>query len=171
MLLFDEPLSNLDAKLRDRTRAEIRKLQRDLHVATVYVTHDQAEALSLSDRILVMSEGHILQQGTPEEIYRAPVDIFVADVVGAANFLDVTIRGSGPDGVEATTLAGAPIRAAAGTGRTGPGTVMIRPDRLRLETDAGAPAAKTGCGGLFASACSWAAISNTRLRSGQTSCG
>ncbi len=133
ILLFDEPLSNLDAKLRDRTRAELRKLQRDLHVATVYVTHDQAEALSLSDRILVMSEGRILQQGTPEDIYHAPTDSFVADVVGAANFLEVEIQGEGLDGIMAVTRDGTSVRAATGSAPRGPGTIMIRPDRLRLE--------------------------------------
>ncbi len=133
VLLFDEPLSNLDAKLRDRTRAELRKLQRDLHVATVYVTHDQAEALSLSDRILVMSEGRILQQGTPEDIYHAPTDSFVADVVGAANFLAVEFRGQGLDGIRAVTRDGAPVRASTGSVPPGPGTIMIRPDKLRLE--------------------------------------
>ena len=133
-LLFDEPLSNLDAKLRDRTRAEIRKLQRDLHVSAVYVTHDQAEALSLSDRILVMSEGRILQQGPPPEIYGRPASMYVADVVGAANFLDVTVSGPAGTGVRATTRAGATIDAAAGpTG--GAGKAMIRPDRLFLNGD------------------------------------
>jgi iron(III) transport system ATP-binding protein len=132
VLLFDEPLSNLDAKLRDRTRAEIRKLQRDLHVATVYVTHDQAEALSLSDRILVMREGQILQQGTPEHIYRLPTDSFVADVVGAANFLEVLISVADADGVVAATLDGSPIRAAVGRVYPGPGTIMVRPDRLTI---------------------------------------
>ncbi len=131
ILLFDEPLSNLDAKLRDRTRAEIRKLQRDLNVATVYVTHDQAEALSLSDRIMVMSDGHILQQGTPPEIYGTPSSMFVADVVGAANFLDVTVRATSPSGVEAVTRDGGVIHALSGP-PPGPGKAMIRPDRLFL---------------------------------------
>ena len=127
VLLFDEPLSNLDAKLRDQTRAEIRKLQRDLNVATVYVTHDQAEALSLSDRILVMREGVIRQQGTPVEVYGTPADTFVADVVGAANFLPVTSRDGAsilPDG---TVLRG--------TGG-GAGIAMIRPDRLFIGGEA-----------------------------------
>ena len=95
VLLFDEPLSNLDARLRDETRAEIRQLQRDLKVSTIYVTHDQTEALSLSDRILVMREGRILQLGSPEDIYARPNDRFVAEVVGSANFFDVTMNGAG----------------------------------------------------------------------------
>jgi iron(III) transport system ATP-binding protein len=117
VLLFDEPLSNLDAKLRDQTRAEIRKLQRELNVPTVYVTHDQAEALSLSDRILVMRSGTIRQQGTPSDVYGSPVDRFVADVVGPANFLPVK-GGALADGTV--------LRATGG----GDGFAMIRPDRL-----------------------------------------
>ena len=132
VLLFDEPLSNLDAKLRDHTRAELRKLQRSLHVAAIYVTHDQAEALSLSDRILVMNEGRILQAGTPPEIYGAPRDRFVADVVGAANFLPVTVTGTEDCGIAAVTRDGTGIHAAAGITTTGPALLMIRPDRLLL---------------------------------------
>ncbi|MBO0766100.1 MAG: ABC transporter ATP-binding protein [Hyphomicrobiaceae bacterium] len=89
-LLFDEPLSNLDAKLREGTGAEIRRLQRKLGVATVYVTHDQEEALSMSDRVIVMNGGKIQQVGTPKELYRSPVNRFVADFVGRASFIDVT---------------------------------------------------------------------------------
>jgi len=89
VLLFDEPLSNLDAKLREGTRAEIRRLQRKLGVATVYVTHDQEEALSMSDRVIVMNGGKIQQVGTPKELYRSPVNHFVADFVGRASFIDV----------------------------------------------------------------------------------
>src|SRR5262245_57451712 len=89
VLLFDEPLSNLDAKLRVGTRTEIRRLQLKLGVATVYVTHDQEEALSMSDRVIVMNEGKIQQVGTPRELYRSPVNHFVADFVGRASFIDV----------------------------------------------------------------------------------
>jgi ABC-type Fe3+/spermidine/putrescine transport system ATPase subunit len=89
VLLFDEPLSNLDAKLREGTRAEIRRLQRELNVAAVYVTHDQEEALSMSDRVIVMDAGRIQQAGTPKELYRCPVNRFVADFVGRASFIDV----------------------------------------------------------------------------------
>ncbi|WP_323010559.1 ABC transporter ATP-binding protein [Paracoccus sp. (in: a-proteobacteria)] len=101
VLLFDEPLSNLDAKLREGTRAEIRRLQKHLNVAAVYVTHDQEEALSMSDRVIVMDKGTIQQIGTPKELYRAPVNHFVADFVGRASFIDLE-RGEsgwvGPDG-------------------------------------------------------------------------
>ncbi len=141
VLLFDEPLSNLDAKLRDSTRAEIRRLQRELHVATVYVTHDQAEALSLADRILVMSDGRIHQTGTPQEIYAAPRDEFVADVVGAANFLDIAITVNSADGLEGVAPDGSVIRAWGHAAALGPGRVMVRPDRLHIAPDDGSAAA------------------------------
>jgi iron(III) transport system ATP-binding protein len=94
VLLLDEPLSNLDAKLRERMRTEIRELQRRLRITTVYVTHDQAEALSMSDRIAVLSEGRIVQEGRPREIYHAPATKFVADFVGTSNALEGTVVGS-----------------------------------------------------------------------------
>jgi iron(III) transport system ATP-binding protein len=87
LLLFDEPLSNLDAKLRERMRAEIRELQQRLDITAVYVTHDQAEALALSDTIAVMEAGKILAVGTPREIYGAPLSRFVADFVGSTNIV------------------------------------------------------------------------------------
>ena len=92
VLLFDEPLSNLDARLRDRTRAEISRIQKELSIPAVYVTHDQAEALSMSDRIIVMDAGHIVEEGEPRTLYRHPVSRFTADFIGAANFLTVVYR-------------------------------------------------------------------------------
>jgi iron(III) transport system ATP-binding protein len=88
VLLFDEPLSNLDAKLRRRVRDEIRELQLSLRLTVAYVTHDQEEALAVSDRIIVMSNAKIAQIGTPRELYEAPADLFVADFIGDANILD-----------------------------------------------------------------------------------
>jgi iron(III) transport system ATP-binding protein len=87
VLLFDEPLSNLDAKLREQMRGEVRKLQRRLGITGIYVTHDQAEAMALSDRIVVMEGGRIQQVGTPLEIYAHPANRFVADFIGRVNFL------------------------------------------------------------------------------------
>jgi iron(III) transport system ATP-binding protein len=89
LLLFDEPLSNLDARLRDRTRLEISRIQRELKVPALYVTHDQTEALSMSDRIIVMEAGRIVQEGDPRALYQQPVNRFVADFIGGANFLHV----------------------------------------------------------------------------------
>src|SRR5258705_4487795 len=94
VLLLDEPFSNLDAKLRDRARGWLKALQQQLGFTAVFVTHDQDEALSMSDRILVLDEGKVLQSGTPEEIYRRPANRFVADFVGHCNFLTGTVRGS-----------------------------------------------------------------------------
>ena len=88
VLLMDEPLSNLDAKLREEMRTEIRRIQKELNITSVYVTHDQIEAMTLSDRIVVMNEGVIEQIGTPVEIYRYPNSRFVANFIGRANFID-----------------------------------------------------------------------------------
>ena len=96
LLLLDEPLSNLDAKLRERMRFELKRLQRELRITTVYVTHDQSEALALSHEIAVMSEGRIQQIGSPRDIYERPKSPFVADFVGSTNFLDGSVLG--PDG-------------------------------------------------------------------------
>ena len=134
VLLFDEPLSNLDARLRDRTRAEIRQLQRDLNIATIYVTHDQTEALSLSDRILVMQDGRIRQFGVPEEIYARPVDMFVAEVVGTANFFYVIVD----DGGVGRDAGGAMFQTASKRAEAGPARAMVRPDRLAIGPDADA---------------------------------
>ncbi len=96
VLLMDEPLSNLDAKLRVQMRSVIKKLQRRLGITTIYVTHDQEEALAISDRIAVMSNGNIMQVGTPEEIYRKPANPFVAGFIGISNFIDATVQGDDP---------------------------------------------------------------------------
>jgi len=91
ILLFDEPLSNLDAKLREKVRVEIRELQRRLGITSIYVTHDQAEALVVSDRIVVMNRGRIEQIGDPDTIYRAPDNAFVADFIGLTNIIEGTL--------------------------------------------------------------------------------
>ncbi|MBR4548538.1 MAG: ABC transporter ATP-binding protein [Oscillospiraceae bacterium] len=91
VLLFDEPLSNLDAKLRVSMRTEIRRIQQRVGITAIYVTHDQSEAMALSDQIIVMNKGVVAQMGTPQEIYYHPVDEFVADFIGEANFLKGTM--------------------------------------------------------------------------------
>ena len=90
VLLMDEPLSNLDAKLRESMRTEIRRIQRSLGITSVYVTHDQVEAMTLSDRVVIMNKGLIEQMGTPVEVYRTPCTRFVADFIGRANFIDAS---------------------------------------------------------------------------------
>jgi iron(III) transport system ATP-binding protein len=100
VLLLDEPLSNLDAKLREQMRFELKHLQRTLRVTTVYVTHDQSEALGLSDEIAVFNAGRIVQRGSPQDIYSHPADRFVADFIGSANFLAGSVtQEAGPDGM------------------------------------------------------------------------
>jgi ABC-type Fe3+/spermidine/putrescine transport system ATPase subunit len=127
VLLLDEPLSNLDAKLRVRVRAEIRALQRQLGKTTIYVTHDQEEALAISDRIAVMDRGRIQQIGTPLEIYHRPANRFVADFVGLANFLDGEVAAPGQVRAGDLTLA---VPDGPPPGRRV--TVVLRPEAIRL---------------------------------------
>lgn len=93
LLLLDEPLSNLDAKLRERMRFELKRLQRELGITSIYVTHDQSEALALSNQIAVMNAGRIIQIGSPREIYEVPNSRFVADFIGITNFVNATVIG------------------------------------------------------------------------------
>ena len=91
VLLFDEPLSNLDAKLRVQMRTEIRRIQQEAGITAIYVTHDQSEAMAISDKIIIMNKGVVAQMGTPQEIYYHPNSEFVADFIGEANFLKGTV--------------------------------------------------------------------------------
>ncbi|MBL8130948.1 MAG: ABC transporter ATP-binding protein [Anaerolineae bacterium] len=137
ILLFDEPLSNLDAKLRVQMRSEIHRLQRRLGITSIYVTHDQVEAMALSDRIVVMNKGKIEQMGTPQEIYRFPASRFVADFIGRANFVDGVTCKLLTDGQAQVELFGktvtVPIRFAHPGGTV---TAMLRPEALILRQDA-----------------------------------
>ena len=130
VLLFDEPLSNLDAKLRRRVRQEIRELQQSLALTVIYVTHDQEEALAVSDRIIVMEGGRIAQQGTPHELYEQPASRFLADFIGDANLIDgeLAIEAGGAKFVAGDL--GVVIRADGMA--PGPATLAIRPHRLRI---------------------------------------
>jgi len=130
VLLMDEPLSNLDARLRDSMRTELRRLTQALGVTTLYVTHDQIEALSLGDRVCVMRAGRILQQGTPLEVYEAPVDTFVAAFVGDMNFVPGTVRADG--------AVDTPLGRVACAARAAPGTAVtlgMRPEHITAEPD------------------------------------
>ena len=137
LMLFDEPLSNLDAKLRVEMRAEIKQLHARLGLTSIYVTHDQAEALSLSDRIVVLREGVLMQVGTPQEIHDGPKNVFVADFMGFRNFLDVTL-GTEAGGTIEAGFKGQILRARARDGfRRGEQAVLaIRPEDVRLGKDA-----------------------------------
>ncbi|GAA4907828.1 iron(III) transport system ATP-binding protein [Nonomuraea thailandensis] len=128
VLLLDEPLSNLDAKLRDQARAWLKRLQTELGITTVYVTHDQEEALALSDRIAVMSRGDMVQIGTPQDIYERPATAEVAAFVGRCNFLTGATTGPREVRLDCT---GQTITVP-DTAPGGPVTVAIRPERLEI---------------------------------------
>ena len=136
VLLMDEPLSNLDAKLRIEMRNAIKQIQRRVDITTVYVTHDQAEAMSLSDKIIIMNKGHIEQVGTPHEVYQHPASRFVADFIGSANFVEAKVSEGDSEGemIPVRMLnedfnvhyAGLPVKA----GDTV--QIVLRPESIRL---------------------------------------
>jgi iron(III) transport system ATP-binding protein len=136
---MDEPLSNLDAKLREVMRTEIRRIQQTLGITSVYVTHDQIEAMTLSDRIVVMNRGRIEQIGAPTEIYRHPRTTFVADFIGRANFVEATVRSLNGSSVAVEALGQVltvpkPDR----TLHTGQGVKMvIRPEAIQVVEQGG----------------------------------
>jgi putative spermidine/putrescine transport system ATP-binding protein len=133
VLLLDEPLSALDAKVRVTLRDEIRRIQKELGITTLFVTHDQEEALAVADRVAVMNSGDIEQIGTPEELYLAPRTTFVADFVGLSNKLDGTVVGG------VVSIYGQPLNVLGQTSAAGPVTAFVRPEDIAL-TDAGLPA-------------------------------
>jgi ABC-type Fe3+/spermidine/putrescine transport system ATPase subunit len=141
ILLFDEPLSNLDAQLREEMRTELKDIHRSIGVTAVYVTHDQAEAMSLSDTIVVMGEGQILQVGSPRALYEEPADVRVARFIGKANIFDaVVVEGGEPaarvrvDGIESTFGCRMSGDAAPRTR----GALSIRPEGICLKPAGGA---------------------------------
>ncbi len=140
VLLFDEPLSNLDAKLRVQMRTEIRRIQQRLGITAIYVTHDQSEAMSISDRIIIMRKGVIEQQGSPKEIYYHPVNEFVADFIGECNFLECkVVDASGSD--ITVDVNGNPVKVVSDTQRKPgtPGKIVLRPEAIRIESKGDIP--------------------------------
>jgi iron(III) transport system ATP-binding protein len=137
LLLLDEPLSNLDAKLREEMRFELKRLQHELGITTVFVTHDQAEALVLSDAIAVMRNGQMEQVGDPREIYERPASRFVADFIGAANLIEGRVERRDADGLYAVTAAAGALHASSPASlATGAGvTVVVRPEHVRVRLD------------------------------------
>ncbi|BBK29581.1 putative spermidine/putrescine transport system ATP-binding protein [Stella humosa] len=137
VFLLDEPLSNLDAKLRLSVRIEIRQLQQSLGLTTVFVTHDQEEALTLADRLVVMSQGRVQQIGSPTELYERPANHFVADFIGRSNFLEGTVTAPG----HFRTKGGLDVAFAdTGAGPRGAGVLAIRPEKASLQAgDAAGP--------------------------------
>jgi iron(III) transport system ATP-binding protein len=136
-LLLDEPFSNLDAKLRERARDWLKDLQRTLGITTVFVTHDQTEALALSDQIIVMNQGAIIASGTPESVYRKPGSRFVAEFLGRCNFItgDIHPLGAGTYVLRTPDLPGGITVRARTAPQAGPVTVAIRPEDVQLADD------------------------------------
>ena len=146
ILLLDEPLSNLDAKLRERMRWELKDLQRRTGITFVYVTHDQAEAMALSDRIAVLHEGVLLQDGPPREVYARPATRVVADFMGLVNLLPGRVVRVAADESWVSVAGGDPVRCLSGTGLVEGMAVQvaIRPESLRLARHGVAPTATEG---------------------------
>lgn len=132
VLLLDEPLSNLDLKLREAMRLELKALQHRLGITTIYVTHDQTEALVMSDRIVVMNQGRVDQIGTSLEIYERPASPFVADFIGTMNSLPVRITGTADGWLEVMTSGGLPLRLPAQPVAASRLLVAIRPEKCRV---------------------------------------
>ena len=137
LLLLDEPLSNLDASLREAMRAELRTIQRETGVTTLYVTHDQTEALSMSNQVAVMQDGQIVQVGSPREIYRRPATAFVATFVGRTNLLPARVQARGPDGSFLLDTSIGPIQALCpeGVAVGHDVSVSVRPEDTRLHAE------------------------------------
>ena len=129
VLLLDEPLGALDLKLRQEMQSELKNLQQNLGVSFVFVTHDQEEALTMSDRMAVMNDGRLLQVGTPEEVYEHPANRFVADFIGQTNLLEGTVVDSGTVCLSNGTHVGGVSAHPAGTAVA----ISLRPERIRLE--------------------------------------
>jgi ABC-type Fe3+/spermidine/putrescine transport system ATPase subunit len=139
VLLLDEPLSALDKKLREEMRRELRRIQRVTGVTTIFVTHDQDEALGLADRLALMQGGALLQHGTPEEVYRRPASKFVAEFLGAANSGAAACREAGADGALLELPGAGFLRTAEPLSAGQPATVFVRPERIRLASASASP--------------------------------
>jgi len=131
LLLLDEPLSNLDAKLRESMRFEISSIQKELGITVIYVTHDQSEAMTMSDRVVVMSRGVIQQIGTPYEIYRNPANKMVADFIGLVNFVEGEVQG------DRVYISGTGVSFSNTSGITGSATIAVRPENITMSRTSG----------------------------------
>ncbi len=163
LLLMDEPLSNLDAKLRVEMRTEIRRLQKELGITTIYVTHDQEEALAISERLAVMNAGRVEQVGFPWDVYLAPQSAFVAQFIGASNALTGTLVGT--DGEWARVqIGGWMLRGRRADGVAGRALVVFRPEAVELLHEEGEPAGATVGEGVVVNREFLGAILRYRLR-------
>lgn len=144
VLLFDEPLSNLDAKLRAQMRIEIRGIQRRLGITSIFVTHDQDEAMSLSDRIVVMRNAVVEQVGTPDEVYRRPSSVFVADFIGRSNFLKVENAKKSGSGMASVVVNGKELEVAAQAKALASNqpTLLVRPESISVSASKSAKPGK-----------------------------
>ena len=131
LLLLDEPLSNLDAKLRESMRFEISSIQKELGITVIYVTHDQSEAMTMSDRVVVMSRGVIQQIGTPYEIYRNPANKMVADFIGLVNFVEGEVQG------DRVYISDTGVSFPNTSGITGSATIAVRPENITMSRTSG----------------------------------
>ncbi len=136
VLLLDEPLGALDKKLRTQMQVELKQIQREVGITTIFVTHDQEEALSLSDRVGVIDKGVLVQLGSPTEVYERPTNHFVANFIGQSNFFKGEITDLGDEGVVVTTPSGAVLRGSARSGLSlgQQVTLAVRPEKVRLTT-------------------------------------
>ncbi|SNY94124.1 spermidine/putrescine transport system ATP-binding protein [Cohaesibacter sp. ES.047] len=150
VLLLDEPLSALDLKLRQAVRVQLKEIQRETGIAFVFVTHDQEEALTMSDRIAVMSDGRVQQVGSPREIYEAPINRFVADFIGETNLLDVDVLSVSGGQASITLPGGHPFSCpAADAVDAGKGHLSVRPERISLCAEAEADLCATVVGQVY----------------------
>ncbi|MDX0600861.1 ATP-binding cassette domain-containing protein [Sinorhizobium medicae] len=133
VLLLDEPLSNLDAKLRRHVREEIRQIQQRLELTAVYVTHDQEEAMAVSDRIIVMKNAEIAQEGTPHDLYERPASAFIADFIGDANLLDTEVIATGDE--TRIRLLGQELTLPLTAKHTGAAKLVLRPHQVRIGSE------------------------------------
>ena len=142
VFLFDEPLSNLDAKLRVQVRGEIKDLQRRLNTTTLYVTHDQVEAMTMGDKIVVLNGGKVEQTGAPLELYDRPANMFVAGFLGspAMNFIAGTVESEGGPRLRLDDGAAIPLASAPGGWSNRPAVYGVRPEDIRLDQEAGVSA-------------------------------
>jgi ABC-type Fe3+/spermidine/putrescine transport system ATPase subunit len=172
VLLMDEPLGALDKKLREQMQIEIKRLQQSLGVTVIYVTHDQEEALTMSDRVAVMNGGRLMQIGSPRELYDRPATPFVADFIGKMNFLDGTCRTVAADTLTIDLAAGAtlsvPAASLRGAARPGAGdavTLAVRPEDVRVGPAGGEALTGTIDAAIFSGAQQTFLV---RLRDGST---
>jgi spermidine/putrescine transport system ATP-binding protein len=139
VLLLDEPLGALDAKLRKALQIELKTIQEEIGITFIYVTHDQEEALTMSDRMAVMSSGRVEQLGTPSEVYERPVSSYIAEFLGVSNLMEVMVKSATAEGKAIVQLGSHELEADTSYPWPGPAMVSIRPERIRIVTDPATP--------------------------------